>query len=177
MRNKIKTKVGCLKLILIIRNIQTFLITFIITCFKLTLHSLLLRSLFCIIFYTLFGINTAHAWVDKNGVEHDNNSPRWRSHRGTFFHLGRDNLPSDIPERLKFDQGFDIDNNPNNMGYNTIRKVLSTGPSVNNTQIPTPSEHPSNNPTPLPLRDNNTSTIPPMPDIHPILIDPTNPPQ
>ena len=173
MRNKIKTKSVCLHLIFITRNIQTFLITFIFTFFKLALRSILTRSIICIVLYLFLGIDTAHAWVDWRGIEHTEGDG---STRIKVTHNA---------EQTVFKIHNQLTNEIISTNYKNLQKILNIASVSENgdefnekwlAKYPNPpsmpTEDPSNNPKPR-----NDNTIPPMPDIHPILIDPTNPPQ
>lgn len=54
----------------------TSVFKFVFNFTKLIFRSLILRSFTCVLFYLVFGINTAYAWVDYNGVEHDDTVDR-----------------------------------------------------------------------------------------------------
>ena len=57
-------------------RLSTFVLNFSLNFTRLLLRSLVLRSFLCVLFYLVFGINTAYAWVDYNGVEHDDTVDR-----------------------------------------------------------------------------------------------------
>ena len=149
----------------------TFVSRFISNFSKIFLRSLILRYLTCVLFYLVFGIDTAYAWVDWAGKNHFPDSPRIVKSKWYVFNnlTGDTYFPKEDPEKFARYSEYEKVASYSNNREEWERNWKEYNERVNR------SENPSTNPTPLTTP--GTSSLPKEPDWNPFTVYKDNPPK
>ena len=152
-------------------SLFTLASNFFLNFIRLILRSLVLRSLTCVLFYLLFGIDTAYAWVDHTGNTRNPTSPKIIRTINSIWNELTGETTHDASDRFnEYEQVASYSNNREEWERNwkAHHENFRRPPNI-------PTEDPSNNPTRIPTI--NAIEIPEEPDWNPYTIYEDNPPK